>query len=154
VGEPPAASVPADVLFLLRLARAGHAAGYTTAELEERLLAIGRAYGLVGVQASVTPTVVDVAVGPLAHQRTYTLRVAPATLDLGTIASLDELVQAVVDSETGAGDALVRLEEIQARPLVRPWWVVLGAYALAGAALAPVIGGGRREAVAAGLVGP
>jgi hypothetical protein len=61
VGEPPAASVPSDVLFLLRFARAGHRAGYTTAELEERVLAIGAACGLTRVEVSATPTLVDVA---------------------------------------------------------------------------------------------
>ncbi|MGH3018952.1 MAG: hypothetical protein ACRDNR_02175, partial [Gaiellaceae bacterium] len=41
--------------LLLRFARAGHQAGYPTAELEERALALARAIGLEEAQISVTP---------------------------------------------------------------------------------------------------
>jgi uncharacterized membrane protein YjjP (DUF1212 family) len=49
--------------------------------------------------------------------------------------------------------ALDRLAEIDARPLQRRWYVELAAYALAGAAVAPVLGGGWREVTAGGVVG-
>jgi uncharacterized membrane protein YjjP (DUF1212 family) len=142
-----------EVRFLLHFTRAGHDAGYATAELEERVLALAGALGIDGAQVSVTPTIAEVSLGPLSRQRTYTLRVHPAALDLGTIARLDDLVQAVLDGSLGAGPALTRVDEIRARPLERPWPVVVGAYGLAGMALTPVIGGGWREALAAGLVG-
>ena len=145
--------MPPEVVFLLRFTRLGHEAGYSTAELEDRALVIAEALGLPGVQVSVTPTLVEVSVGPLTHQSTHTLRVRPATLDLGRLARLDALVRAVLERAVHADDALVVLDTIGAQPISRPWPVILGAYALAGAALTPVIGGGWREAVAAGIVG-
>ncbi|HET8742308.1 MAG TPA: threonine/serine exporter family protein [Gaiella sp.] len=139
--------------LLLRFARSGHDAGYPTADLEERVLALARSFELEDVEISATPTVVEVAVGPVPIQRSYTLRVRPAIVDLDGIARLDTLVQDVVDGELDATGALARLSEIRAEPLERPWPILLAAYALAGAALTPVLGGGWREAVAGALVG-
>jgi uncharacterized membrane protein YjjP (DUF1212 family) len=145
--------VAPEIIFLLRFVRLGHEAGYSTAELEDRVLALARSLGLADVQISVTPTLVELSLGPLSRQRTYSIRVRPAALDLGTMARLDELVQDVLDTSLGAKGALAVVDEIRARPLVRPWPLVLGAYALAGAALTPVIGGGWRESIAAAVVG-
>ena len=75
------------------------------------------------------------------------------SVDLDAIARLDGLVDAALDARLGADDALRALRQIQATPLHRPWPVVLGAYATAGIALTPVLGGGWREAGAAALVG-
>ncbi len=109
--------------------------------------------GLTGAQVSVTPTLVELSLGPLARQQTYTLRVRPAGLDLGMIARLDDLVRDVLERSLDADRALAALEQIRSRPPAFSWPVVLGAYALAGAALTPVIGGRWRDAVAAALVG-
>ena len=68
-----------DAELLLRFTRAGHEAGYPTADLEERVLALARTVGLEDAQISVTPTVIDVTVGQLRSQRSYTLRVRPST---------------------------------------------------------------------------
>jgi uncharacterized membrane protein YjjP (DUF1212 family) len=133
--------------------KAGQEAGYATAELEERALALADSLGLAGAQVSVTPTLVELSLGAVTRQRSHTLRVRPAELDLGKIACLDELVQTVVDGSLQAEAALAQLDEIRAQAPAFSWPVVLGAYALAGAALTPVIGGGWREAVAAALVG-
>ena len=65
---------------LLSFTRAGHEAGYPTADLEERVLALARALGLEDAQISVTPTVIDVTVGSFGAQRSYTLRVRPSTV--------------------------------------------------------------------------
>jgi uncharacterized membrane protein YjjP (DUF1212 family) len=105
------------------------------------------------VQVSATPTLVDVSIGSLPEQRTFTLRVRPTAVNLDAIAKLDEIVQDVVDGRVAAPDALPRVAEIESRPLERPWPILVAAYALAGAALTPVLGGGWREAVAAGVVG-
>ena len=77
--------------------RAGHEAGYPTADLEERVLALARALGLEDAQISVTPTVIDVTVGSLGAQRSYTLRVRPSTVDLDRIARLDDLVRDILE---------------------------------------------------------
>jgi uncharacterized membrane protein YjjP (DUF1212 family) len=150
--EPRVASSP-DAQLLLEFARAGHDAGYPTADLEERVLALASAVGLDEAQISATPTVIDLSVGSVHSQRSYTLRVRPTAVDLDGIARLDELVQGVLDRRLDSAAALDRLAGIAAEPVLRPWPLLLGAYALAGAALTPVLGGSWREAAAAALVG-
>ena len=118
--------------ILLRFARAGHDAGYPTADLEERVLALASSLGLAGAEISATPTVVEVSVGPVPHQRSYTLRVRPAVVDLDAIARLDALVHDVLDGEVETDDAIARLSEIRDDPMERPWPILLAAYALAG----------------------
>jgi uncharacterized membrane protein YjjP (DUF1212 family) len=147
--EPPGPAVE----FLLRFARTGHHAGYPTAELEERALALAEALGVPGAEISATPTVVEVSFGAIPQQRSFTMRVRPTTVDLDAIARLDELVQDVLDTPLDAEAALERLARIEEHPLDRPWPLLLSAYALAGAALTPVLGGGWRESVAAAVVG-
>jgi uncharacterized membrane protein YjjP (DUF1212 family) len=139
--------------LLLQYARAGHDAGYPTADLEEGVLALASAFGIADVEVSATPTLVEVSLGSLPRQRAYTLRVRPTQVDLDAIARLDELVQDAVDGRLDADRARAALREVQDNPLHRPWPVVLAAYALAGSALTPVLGGGWREAGAAALVG-
>ena len=148
-------SEPGDAAteFLLRFARAGHGAGYPTADLEERVLALAAAYGLTDVEVSATPTLVEVSVGALPGQRSYSLRVRPAQVDLDAIARLDGLVQDALDGQVGSADALTALVDLQRHPLHRPVPVQLAAYAIAGVALTPVLGGGWREAGAAAVVG-
>jgi len=142
-----------DAELLLRFARVGHEAGYPTADLEERVLALARAVGLEGAQISVTPTVIDVTVGSLRAQRSYTLRVRPSAVDLDRIARLDDLVDDILQGRLGTDGALTSLEALREQPVRRPWPTLLAAYAVAGTALTPILGGGWREAVTAALVG-
>lgn len=151
--SPPPGASPAGVELVLRFARVGHDAGYPTAELEERVLAVSSAVGLPDVQISVTPTVVDVSIGSLAAQRSYTLRVRPSSVDLDAIARLDDLVEDVRAGRLDPTAALTQLDDAHSRPLSRSWALVVGAFALAGAALAPVLGGSSRDAAAAAVVG-
>jgi uncharacterized membrane protein YjjP (DUF1212 family) len=143
----------AAVEFLLRFARFGHDAGYPTADLEEREIALAEHFGFVGAQISATPTLVDVSLGSLAAQRSFTLRVRPTSVDLDAIARLDDLVRQVLDGEIDAPAALAALEEVEARPLERHPLVRLAAYAVAGASVTPVLGGGWRELLAGAVVG-
>jgi uncharacterized membrane protein YjjP (DUF1212 family) len=144
-------SVPVELLVLF--ARVGHDAGYPTADLEERVTLVAGALGLEDVQVSSTPTMVDVSLGALADQRNFTLRVRPTAVDLDAIARLDDLVRDMRAGRVEPADALVRLNEIESRPLTRRWPLRLGAYALAGAAVSPVLGGGWREDVASAVAG-
>jgi uncharacterized membrane protein YjjP (DUF1212 family) len=77
----------------------------------------------------------------------------PSEVDLDAIARLDELVQGALDGALTAGDALTMLTEIETKPLVRPWPLLVGAYGVAGAAVATILGGHWREAAAAASVG-
>jgi uncharacterized membrane protein YjjP (DUF1212 family) len=117
------------------------------------VLALADMLGFTGTQVSATPTIVEISVGSLPEQRSYTLRVQPSAVDLDAIARLDDLVQDVLDRRLDTQGALARLGEIRAHPLRRPWFVRLAAYAVAGAAVTPVLGGGWHELIAGGLVG-
>jgi uncharacterized membrane protein YjjP (DUF1212 family) len=149
---PPETSDSA-VEFLIRFVRVGHEAGYPTADLEDRVLALARSLGLTDVQVSATPTLVEVSLGSLPHQRTFTVRVRPAAVDLDAIARADDLVQDVLAGRLGPDEALSALADIKSRPLERPWPLLLAAYGIAGAALTPVLGGGWHEIAAAAIVG-
>jgi uncharacterized membrane protein YjjP (DUF1212 family) len=151
-GADAGSNGPATEL-LLRFARAGHEAGYPDADLEERLLALAHVVGHGNAQISSMPTMVELSLGEMAHQRTYSLRVRPRTVDLDAIARLDDLVQDVLGGRLDISAAHEALVAIQAHPLERRWLLLLTGYAAAGAALTPVLGGGWREAAACGLVG-
>jgi uncharacterized membrane protein YjjP (DUF1212 family) len=153
--EQPSLDVPSDsaVAFLLAFARVGHDAGYPTADLEERLTALADAVGLEAAQVSATPTIVEISLGALPDQRSYALRVRPMFVDLDAIARLDNLVHDVLDGGLSSDAAMERITEVQADPLRRRWFVEVPAYALAGAAVAPVLGGGWRDVIAGAIVG-
>jgi len=141
-------AVAPEVEFLIGFARVGHDAGYTTADLEERLLSLADRLGIVGAQVSATPTLVDVSLGFIPLQTTFTLRVQPSSVDLDAIARLDDVARDVLDGRTDARAALARLAEIESHPLRRRWFTRVAAYGLAGASVTPVLGGGWRELVA------
>jgi len=153
--DPAQLNLPDEstVEFLLRFARVAHRAGYPTADLEERLGSLADALGLEAPQISATPTLVELSFGSLPRQRSYTLRVRPTAVDLDAIARLEDLARDVGDGRVTAGEALDRLATIDARPLERRWYIELAAYAVAGAAVTPVLGGGWREVAAGGVVG-
>ena len=56
-----ATDVPVELL--VRFARAGHDAGYPTADLEDRIAALAMARGFAEAQVSATPTIVEVSLG-------------------------------------------------------------------------------------------
>jgi len=143
----------ATVEFLVRFARAAHNAGYPTADFEDRLVSLADALGLEAAQVSATPTLVELSFGTLTRQRTYALRVHPPSVDLDAIARLEDLAQDIVSGRVTTETALGRLADITAHPLRRPWYVQLAAYAVAGGAVTPVLGGSWREVLTGGLVG-
>jgi uncharacterized membrane protein YjjP (DUF1212 family) len=153
VDRPWTEAAGVSLELLVQFARVGHDAGYPTADLEERIAALAASLGFQDAQVSATPTIVDVSLGAVPYQRSFTLRVRPTSVDLDAIARLDHLVQDILDGRVETDAALDRLNEVETRPLTRRWPVRLGAYALAGAAVAPVLGGGWREDVASGAVG-
>ena len=109
VVESPTADATA-VEFLLRFTRVAHRAGYPTADLEERILALASSLGLGEAQVSATPTIVEVSLGKLPHQRSYTLRVQPTTVELNAISRLDDLIQDVLDDRLDPAQALAALD--------------------------------------------
>jgi uncharacterized membrane protein YjjP (DUF1212 family) len=154
IPERPSTTATGDagVELLIRLVRAGHQAGYPAAELEDRVLALGDRMGAAPVEISVTPTVIELTFGSVPHLRSHTLRVRPAQVDLDAIARLDDVVQDLLDG-ADVQRGLAAVAAIEASPMNRPWPLLLGAYAAAGPALTPILGGGWREAVAAVAAG-
>lgn len=137
----------------MRFARVGHEAGYPTSELESRVRRVGRAIGLPAVEISATPTVLELMVGPIPHQQSFTLRTDPSSVDLDRTSRLDSLVTDLIDGAIGVEEATARLDVIATERLERSFGLGVAAYGLAGLSLAVVLGGGWREAAAAGLVG-
>ena len=113
------------VELVLRFARAGHEAGYPTADLEERVLALAETFGLDDTQVSATPTLVDVSFGAVSRQQSFALRVKPSSVDLDAIARLDELVQDVLEGKVDREATLARLDEMDATTTERPWPLLL-----------------------------
>jgi uncharacterized membrane protein YjjP (DUF1212 family) len=136
--------------LVLRFARAAHRSGFPSDDLERRVEELGAALGRK-VSVSATPTLLEVAIGQFPRQRTSTIRVTPQPVDLFLIGRLDDLASNVRHHRLEVPAALTELGDLQ--PLHRPAWVVIGAYALAGGAVTPVLSGGWREAVAAVLAG-
>jgi uncharacterized membrane protein YjjP (DUF1212 family) len=152
-GEQPAAEAAQATDVVLRFMRAGHDAGYPTAELEERVRLFATELGFPAAQVSATPTIVEVSLGTLPDQRSFTLRVRPRGVDLDAIARLDDLVADLLDGRAGVAEASERIAAVEEQPLHRRTWVQLAAYAAGGAAVTPVLGGGWRELVAGLAVG-
>jgi uncharacterized membrane protein YjjP (DUF1212 family) len=146
-GWVPAPDVPDRLL--LRYARAAHLAGLPTDDLERRVAEMGRALGRE-VAVSATPTLVEVAIGAFPDQRTTTIRVEPRDVDPDTIARLDALARRVADG-LPAPDALGELERLV--PSRHHAAVTLAAFGAVGAAIAPILGGGWREAMTALMAG-
>jgi uncharacterized membrane protein YjjP (DUF1212 family) len=139
-----------DVELLLRFAREAHLAGCPSDELERRVEELGQAVGRE-VAVSATPTLIEVAIGSFPNQRTSAIRVSPQPVNLDLIGRLDDLAERVRQKRLTPSDALTELTAVQ--PLRRPWPLIIGAYALAGAAVIPALDGGWRESLAAGLLG-
>ncbi len=142
------------VELLLHFARStSEAGGYPSSELEPRILELAHAIGLHSVQVSATPTVINLTVGPIPNQQVYVLRVQPRPVDLYSIGRLDEIAATVADGRVDHRRALAEIDQLGRHPLRRPPWLVVGAHGLVGAALAPILRGGWRESLAAGIVG-
>ncbi len=153
-GGAPITSPPADLSaideLLLRFSRAAHRSGFPSDDLERRVEELGDSLGRP-VSVSATPTMVEVAIGHFPHQRTSSIRVTPEPVDLFLIGQLDDLASRVRNGQLSPALALDELAALQ--PLQRSAAVVVGAYALAGGAVTPVLSGGWREVVAAAAAG-
>ncbi len=129
------------VELLLRFTRSAHeAGGYPANELSS-------------VQVSATPTLVEVTVGDIPHQQVYLLRLKPHPVDLHAIGRLDEISAAVSDGRIDRRRALDEIAELGKHPLHRPRWLFVLANGVSGAGLAPIVGGGWRDSIAAAVVG-
>ncbi|HWB73579.1 MAG TPA: threonine/serine exporter family protein [Nannocystaceae bacterium] len=138
--------------LLLALARGLHTAGFPAPTLEG---ALGRVATHLGVVAQFfsSPTSLFAAFGAGRDQHVYLLRVEPASVDLGRLAELDALIEALVSERITLERAIVLADEIGRGkpPYNRP--VTIGAYALSSGASALFLGGGVREVIASSAIG-
>lgn len=142
-----------SVELLLEFTRSAHEAGYPANELETRVIELAEVLGLDSVQVSATPTIVNLTVGSILHQRVYVLRVQPHPVDLRVIGRLDKIAKEIASDAVDLRSAREAIEELHRHPLRRPHWLVVGAHSLASAGLAPILGGGWRESLGAAIVG-
>ncbi|MCE2595806.1 threonine/serine exporter family protein [Motilimonas cestriensis] len=128
--------------FIIKLGKALHQFGTPAYRLEAHLKSVAETMGLQG-SFLVTPTSLTFVLWlptdnpddqPL--ESTHIVRVKPGEIDLGSLASTNELVQQVQTTDMNLTQALLRLKEIQNKP--NPYhqtWVAL-AYAASGGAFA------------------
>ncbi|HZN38967.1 MAG TPA: threonine/serine exporter family protein [Planctomycetota bacterium] len=139
--------------FVLELGRAMHALGSPSYRVEDTMDACCRALGLEGSFFS-TPTAIFAALGePGSEPKTTLLRVVPGEHDLGRLAELYAIRDAVVRREATPDQGLERLHDVLDRP-PRPYLAADPvAHALAGAGAAVLLGGCFFEAGVAAASG-
>ncbi len=138
--------------FILALGRALHGAGEPSNRLEELLEQVAARVGLQA-QFFITPTSLFAAFGPEDRQRTHLIRTEPSAPDLGRLARLDTIVHQVLRGELTADQGSLAVLDADQRARARPPGLRVLGYALASAGAARVLGGGWREAGAAGTIG-
>jgi uncharacterized membrane protein YjjP (DUF1212 family) len=154
-GDPQLCSAPVSDArrFVLELGRAMHALGSPSYRVEDTMDACGRALGMRGSYFA-TPTAIFASLGgDDGRQETILLRVQPGEHDLGRLAALHEVRDAVMRGSVDAGQGLARLAEVMAAPPTGGPLLRLTAFCLASAASSVLLGGGARETVVAGIAG-
>lgn len=138
-------------VFLARMARALHRAGIATDALEQTLTDVARAIGLE-VQIFALPTQITIAVGPFLHQAQVIMRLEPGTVNLQSIASLNEVYDDLRAGKIDYHEAAVRIEHIDAKPAIGVYWQI-PALALVAIGVGILLGAGVREITVAGVIG-
>ena len=139
-------------VFLIRLGRALHEAGFSAPQLESALASIALRLD-VPAQFFSTPTSLFISFGEGASQRTHLERVNPASIDLGRLADLEALLERVRDGRTDPAAASAEIAEIAARPRRYSRKLTYFCWGLASATSAVFLGGALREVAVAGFVG-
>lgn len=139
--------------FILRLGNALLQAGYAINQIGELLLALSHSLELPQPQVYVTPTVIEVTIGPLTRQHRALLVTTPGDINLGQLTQLDTIARAVAAGTLSPRDGIARLEALSDAPPLGNALLVGVSYALTAAAFARTLGGGIREILVAALVG-
>src|SRR5688572_28740756 len=106
------------IRFVLALGRALHRYGTPAHRLEEALAIVCRRLSLTAEILS-TPTWLMVRFGEAAELRTAMMLAASEELDLGKLAALDALADAVAYRAIDPAEGLRQIAEIEAAP--KPW---------------------------------
>ena len=149
---PTATEGDSAAVFLIRLGRALHEAGFSAPQLESALAGVASRLA-VPAQFFSTPTSLFISFGEGAAQRTHLERVNPASIDLGRLADLEALLERVRDGRTDPAAASAEIAEIAARPRRYSRKLTYFCWGLASATSAVFLGGASREVAVAGFVG-
>lgn len=139
------------IAFVLALARALHRYGTPAHRLEEALAAVCADLGL-SAQFFSTPTTIIVSFGDPSELRTAMLRVDAGELDMGKLAQIDALADAVAERAIAPAEGMLRIDAIvDASPTWGPALTTLSHGATAAAVVVFFHGGLSDVAVAGGL---
>lgn len=149
------ASAPGDVdaiEFVLALAKALHRYGTPAHRLEE---AVRVCCARLGLSAEVfsTPTTIIMSFGEPAELRTRMMRVEGGELDMGKLALVDKLADAVAMRAISAADGVDRLDEIIAGPPRFGHALSTLMHGVTAGALAVFFGGGIEDVAVAAAIG-
>jgi uncharacterized membrane protein YjjP (DUF1212 family) len=142
----------AEIRFILALARALHQYGTPAHRLEEALEVIGDKLGLEA-QFFSTPTSIFATFGDPADLNTAMLRVEGGELDMGKLAALDALADAVARRQVAVAEGARRVEAIVG---AAPTWGPVPSTLAHGVTTASVVvffQGGLRDVAVAGALG-
>jgi uncharacterized membrane protein YjjP (DUF1212 family) len=134
--------------FLKALAGALAPLGQTSGELQEQIEACSTSLGL-DVQAFVLPTSVQLNLEALTGSHTAYITIRTNTVDLETLASLQEIAVAVAGGRMLPEEGRLRVRTLVMRPPRFPVVLNLLAGLLCTAAIAVLLGGGLNEILAA-----
>lgn len=162
--ESTAVDVSADAAFLARirfvaqLARHLHESGATAPRLERAIVQVSQRLGLACDSLS-TPTSLllsfreasDPADLPARH--TQVLRMAPGEINLGRMAKVDAIAEAVSDGRIGIAEGQRRLHDVDTRSTRTLKLMKVLAFAATGAAVAAMLDGGWADIASAALIG-
>jgi uncharacterized membrane protein YjjP (DUF1212 family) len=144
---------PFAVGFVLRLARALHAYGYSAARLEDILGATADRLGLAGHRFFSMPTQIMAAFGPEDRQRTHLLRVEPGEVNLGKVAALEQVSLDVAQGRASPEEGMAHIERIVAAPSPYGPALVTLAHGFLSGAVCQFLGGGWHEIIVATVLG-
>ncbi len=138
--------------FVIELGTALHAYGTPAHRLES---ALGGLATHLDLQAEffTTPTQLMAGFGPIGEQQTVMVRVEPGDIDLGKLASLDELADAVASGALAVDDGSLRVRHIVAAPPRYGSAAMVLAFGVTSAAVARFFDGGWQELGVAGVIG-
>lgn len=149
LGEPD----PLAVGFVLKLARALHAYGYSAPRLEGILGATADRLGLHGHRFFSMPTQIMAAFGPEARQHTHLLRVEPGEVNLSKLAALEQVSLDVAQGRVSPRAGMAQIQHIVAAESPYGPALVTLAYGVLSGAVCQFLGGGWHEIVVATVLG-
>jgi uncharacterized membrane protein YjjP (DUF1212 family) len=140
------------VAFVLNLGRALHSSGYSADRLEEALSLASERLGLLG-QFFSTPTSIMASFGPQDDQRTFMIRVDPASANLGKLARVDGVTRDVLSGRLTPSEGTAAIAAIESAAPEYGALLTTLAFGCVSASAARFLGGGATEIGAALGVG-